>query len=86
MSNLMPEDQEGRETLSKKIEEAVSLLREINELKQDIKNIAEEVEEKLEVKKPAFNKLAKSKFKEDARKAREAAEDIEQTLDILFAE
>ncbi len=86
MSNLIPEDTEGRESLAEEIERVVNLLKEIDGLKASIKEIAVDVEDRLLVKKSAFNKLAKSKYKEDAVKARKEAEDVEETLNILFAD
>lgn len=85
MSNLLPEDTEGRESLAEEIERVVNLLKQIDGIKADIKEIAADVEDRLLVKKAAFNKLAKSKYKEDAVKARKEAEDVEETLNILFA-
>lgn len=84
MSNLLPEDIEGREKLAEEIQRVVEILKEIDLLKEDIKEIADEVEDKLLVKKAAFSKLAKAKFKEDAVANRKEAEEIEETLDILF--
>lgn len=86
MSNLLPEDHEGREMLAEDIEKVVNLLKQIDGVKAEIKEIAEEVEDKLNVKKTTFNKLAKTKYKEDAKAQRLEAEVIEESLDILFAE
>lgn len=84
--NYLPEDPEGREKLAEEIERVVSLLNQIDVIKADIKEIAKDVEDKLVVKKSVFNKLAKSKYKEDAVKARKEAEDVEESLNILFAD
>jgi hypothetical protein len=85
MSNI-PQDNEGREKLAEDIERVVNILSEIDVLKEDIKEIAEEVEDKLLVKKAAFLKLAKAKHKQDAEANRREAEEIVETLDILFSD
>lgn len=84
--SLLPQDIEDREKLAQEIERAVNLLEAIEGLKDDIKEIAERVELKLQVKKTAFSKLAKAKHKEDAAANRMEAEEIEESLDILFAD
>lgn len=84
MSNLLPEDTEGREKLAEDIERVCNLLKEIDLLKEDIKEIADEVEDKLLVKKAAFLKLAKAKHKQDAVANRKEAQEIEETLEVLF--
>lgn len=87
MSNpLLPLDPEGRETLAERIDEAVLKLAAIENLKAQIKEIADKVEDTLNIKKAAFNKLAKSKYKEDAQAVRLEAEDVEAALDILYAD
>jgi len=86
MSNFLPEDAEGREKLAEEIERVVNLLNQIDGIKQDIKDIAADVEDMLLIKKAVFNKLAKSKYKEDAAKARKEAEDVEESLNILFSD
>lgn len=84
--SLLPEDGEGREKLAHEIERVVQLLREIDGIKADIKDIAEDVEDMLNVKKATFSKLAKTKYKEDAEATRREAEEIEASLDILFSD
>lgn len=86
MSNpLLPLDPEGREILAERIDAAVVKLQAIDTLKAEIKEIADKVEDTLNIKKAAFNKLAKSKHKEDAMAVRLEAEDVEAALDILYA-
>lgn len=84
--SLLPEDPEGRDKLVGEIERVVQLLGQIDGIKQDIKDIADEVEDMLNVKKATFSKLAKTKYKEDAEATRREAEEIEASLDILFAD
>lgn len=84
MNNFLPQDEEGRDKLAEKIENVVNLLNEIDGLKEDIALIAEEVEDKLNIKKTIFTKLAKAKYKEDAASKRMEAETVEETLNILF--
>jgi hypothetical protein len=84
--SLLPQDNEGREKLAEEIERVVNILKEIDVLKGNIKEIADDVEDTLNVKKAAFNKLAKSKFNQDATANRKEAEEIEETLDILYTD
>lgn len=82
--SLLPQDDEARVKLAEEIDRVVVLLKEIDLLKEDIKAIAEGVEEDLPIKKAAFNKLAKAKHKEDAVANRKEAQEIEETLEVLF--
>ncbi len=78
---MIPQEQTQRAKLLTLVNECVSFLKEIDTLKEDIKNCAEIAAEEHPVSKKDFNALVKAAY--DKAKVEEQIEDLQTTISNL---